>query len=56
MSVKPEAPKPSGHNEDASKQSRPSKPKREFGALRGKARVTSDFFEPLPEADLKAWE
>jgi antitoxin (DNA-binding transcriptional repressor) of toxin-antitoxin stability system len=23
--------------------------KRQFGALRGKARVDSDFFEPLPE-------
>lgn len=32
------------------------KPKRQFGALRGKARVGPEFFEPLPEDELKAWE
>ena len=30
-------------------------PKREFGAMRGRARVTADFFEPLSEAELRAW-
>ena len=29
---------------------------RRFGALRGKAHVDERFFEPLPEAELKAWE
>jgi prevent-host-death family protein len=29
---------------------------REFGALRGKARVDDRFFEPLPEEELQAWE
>jgi len=28
---------------------------RQFGALRGKARVDERFFEPLPEEELKAW-
>lgn len=31
------------------------KPKRRFGAMRGRARVTSAFFEPLPETELKPW-
>jgi prevent-host-death family protein len=31
-------------------------PKRQFGAMRGKARVDASFFEPLPEDELKAWE
>ena len=30
-------------------------PKRQFGAMRGRARVTSAFFDPLPEAELNAW-
>ncbi len=30
--------------------------KREFGAMRGRARVDAAFFEPLPEEELKAWE
>lgn len=29
---------------------------RRFGAMRGRARVTRAFFEPLPESELKAWE
>jgi prevent-host-death family protein len=29
---------------------------RRFGALRGRARVDGRFFEPLPEAELQAWE
>jgi antitoxin (DNA-binding transcriptional repressor) of toxin-antitoxin stability system len=33
-----------------------AKAKRQFGALHGKARVGADFFEPLPEDELKAWE
>jgi prevent-host-death family protein len=30
-------------------------PQRRFGALRGRARVTEAFFEPLPAAELDAW-
>ena len=29
---------------------------RRFGALSGRARVDERFFEPLPDAELKAWE
>lgn len=29
---------------------------RRFGAMRGRARVDERFFEPLPEAELSAWE
>jgi antitoxin (DNA-binding transcriptional repressor) of toxin-antitoxin stability system len=32
------------------------KPRRRFGSLRGKLRVTDAFFEPLPEDELKRWE
>lgn len=32
------------------------KVERRFGAMKGKARVTTAFFEPLPEDDLAAWE
>jgi antitoxin (DNA-binding transcriptional repressor) of toxin-antitoxin stability system len=28
---------------------------RQFGAMRGKARVTEAFFEPLPEEELREW-
>ena len=31
-------------------------PRRQFGAMRGKVRVGPEFFEPLPEEELKAWE
>jgi len=31
-------------------------PERKFGALRGKLVVDDAFFEPLPEAELAAWE
>ncbi len=31
------------------------KPKRKFGAMRGRIRLTKAFFEPLPEAELKRW-
>jgi prevent-host-death family protein len=29
---------------------------RRFGALRGRARVSKAFFEPLPPEELAAWE
>jgi prevent-host-death family protein len=35
---------------------RAERPARRFGAMRGRARVTRAFFEPLPEAELKRWE
>ena len=31
-------------------------PKRQFGAMRGRARTTKAFFAPLPPDDLAAWE
>jgi prevent-host-death family protein len=31
-------------------------PERKFGALRGKLVVDDTFFDPLPEAELAAWE
>ena len=30
-------------------------PHRRFGAMKGRARVTRAFFEPLPEEELAAW-
>jgi prevent-host-death family protein len=30
-------------------------PRRQFGAMRGRARVTRAFFEPLPPEELDAW-
>jgi prevent-host-death family protein len=33
-----------------------TEPKRRFGALRGKISVGPEFFEPLPEDELKRWE
>ena len=33
-----------------------TRPRRRFGAMRGKAAVGPEFFEPLPEDELKAWE
>jgi prevent-host-death family protein len=35
---------------------RPVPCKRQFGAMRGQARVDAAFFEPLPEDEIKAWE
>ena len=32
------------------------KPKRVFGALKGKLSVGSEFFEPLPPEELSTWE
>lgn len=34
----------------------PARSGRRFGALAGRARVDERFFEPLPEAELSAWE
>jgi prevent-host-death family protein len=34
----------------------PPKPKRQFGAMKGRASVGPEFFEPLPEEELKLWE
>ena len=30
--------------------------RRRFGAMRGRARVTASFFEPLPADELDRWE
>jgi antitoxin (DNA-binding transcriptional repressor) of toxin-antitoxin stability system len=35
---------------------RPVTPKRQFGALRGKFSIGPEFFDPLPEGELAAWE
>ena len=32
------------------------KKKRQFGTMKGKIRVGPEFFEPLPEDELKRWE
>lgn len=32
------------------------KPERRFGAMKGQAKVGPEFFEPLPEEELAAWE
>jgi len=32
------------------------KPKRQFGRLKGKGSVGPEFFESLPEEELKLWE
>lgn len=36
----------------------PPKPmvKRQYGRLKGLAKIGPEFFEPLPEEELKAWE
>jgi prevent-host-death family protein len=31
-------------------------PQREFGALRGRLAIPEEFFEPLPDDELDAWE
>jgi len=33
-----------------------AKPKRQFGSMKGRASVGPEFFEPLPEEELKLWE
>ncbi len=35
---------------------RPTAPKRQFGALRGIVSVGPEFFDPLPDDELAAWE
>ena len=35
---------------------RAEKPRRRFGAMRGRARTTKAFFAPLPPEELQAWE
>jgi antitoxin (DNA-binding transcriptional repressor) of toxin-antitoxin stability system len=35
---------------------KPDRPKRRFGAMRGRAKVTQAFFAPLPDDELKRWE
>ena len=32
------------------------RPQRRFGAMRGRAKVTASFFEPLPAGELNRWE
>ena len=34
----------------------PTKPERKFGRLKRKGSVGLEFFEPLPEDELKRWE
>jgi prevent-host-death family protein len=34
----------------------PATPKRQFGALRGVVSIGPEFFEPLPDDELAAWE
>jgi prevent-host-death family protein len=33
-----------------------AKPRRKFGAMRGRARTTKAFFAPLPAEEIQAWE
>nr|WP_294556758.1 type II toxin-antitoxin system Phd/YefM family antitoxin [uncultured Rhodopila sp.] len=35
---------------------KPVEPKRQFGAMRGVFSVGPEFFEPLPDDELAAWE
>jgi prevent-host-death family protein len=32
------------------------RPRRRFDSMRGQIRIGPEFFEPLPEEELKAWE
>jgi prevent-host-death family protein len=32
------------------------KGKRKFGAMKGKIKIGPEFFDPLPEEELRAWE
>lgn len=36
--------------------SQKAKAKRKFGALKGKIKIGPEFFDPLPEDELKRWE
>jgi prevent-host-death family protein len=33
-----------------------AKPERKFGALKGKIKIGAEFFEPLPEEELRHWK
>lgn len=33
-----------------------SKPERKFGALKGKIKIGPEFFDPLPEEEMKHWK
>jgi prevent-host-death family protein len=33
-----------------------ARPERRFGAMKGRARVTAAFFQPLPASELDQWE
>lgn len=33
-----------------------AKPQRKFGALKGKIKIGPEFFEPLPDDELKHWK
>ena len=33
----------------------PKRGKRKFGAMKGKIKIGPEFFEPLPEEELKLW-
>ena len=34
----------------------PEQPKRGFGSMKGRASIGPEFWEPLPEEELKLWE
>jgi antitoxin (DNA-binding transcriptional repressor) of toxin-antitoxin stability system len=34
----------------------PEQPKRGFGSMKGRATIGPEFWEPLPEEELKLWE
>jgi antitoxin (DNA-binding transcriptional repressor) of toxin-antitoxin stability system len=34
----------------------PEQPKRGFGSMKGRATIRPEFWEPLPEEELKLWE
>ena len=33
-----------------------AEPRRQFGALAGKVSIGAEFFEPLPDEELRGWE
>ena len=33
-----------------------AKPRRRFGAMRGRAKTTKAFFAPLPQEEIESWE
>jgi prevent-host-death family protein len=33
-----------------------AKPRRKFGAMRGRVKVDESFFDPLPDEELASWE